>query len=416
MTKITVADLISKTEHELLQMRYSKVSMTYYRRIFKKIAAFFATRGEEYFYENVAMEWLDGECDFFNKEKRKELTEYDVYRLRAVRTLGSIARDEKIPVQYVRKIPEFTDESFMAMLNRLSEFSKSSGYAKSTQYLHRATATVLFRFMSEREISPKDITPQIISAFIRTYDGYSKKTMESKLYALRVVTKFLYDEGIADKDCSGLLPKAHAPQLISLPSVWSREDIAKLFAAIDRNNPLGKRDYAILLLAVRLGIRGCDIKRLKTENFDFKDKKEIRFVQSKTGNPVVLPLLSDVGWAVLNYLKDGRPHSDSPYVFVTHCAPYKELTEDNHMYNVVVKYARRAGIKLTHDQKYGIHSLRHTLATTLLEQNTDLKDISNILGQKKPDTTNIYLKKGISFLRECALDAEFSGEVSDVSL
>ena len=82
------------------------------------------------------------------------------------------------------------------------------------------------------------------------------------------------------------------------------------------------------------------------------------------------------------------------------------------MYNVVVKYARKAGVTLRKDQQYGIHSLRHTLATTLLEQSTDLKDISSILGQERADTTNIYLKKGIGFLRECALDAEFSGEVS----
>lgn len=413
MPEVSVADLISKTEHELLQMRYSKVSMKYYRRIFNKIAEYFSAHGDTYFSEDVAMEWLDSVCDFSNKEKRKELTEYNVYFLRAVKTLCSVARDEKIPVQYTRKIPEFTDETVMDILNRLSEFSKSHGYAKSTQYLHRTTATALFKFMSERGISPSNITPQIVSEFIRTCDGYSKKTMEGKMYALRIITQFLFDKGIAEMNCSSLLPRVSAPRLTSLPSVWNREDVTKLFAAIDKTNPLGKRDYAILLLAFRLGIRGCDIKRLKTENFDFKDKKEIRFVQSKTGNPVVLPLLPDVGWAVLNYLKDGRPHSDSPYIFIKHAAPYNEFTEGNHMYNMVVKYARRAGITLSRDQKYGIHSLRHTLATMLLEQNTDLKDISNILGHEKADTTNIYLKKGINFLRECALDTEFAGEMSN---
>jgi len=413
MEKIAVADLISKTEQILLQMRYSKVSMTFYRRIFKKIAAFFAAHGETYFSEDVAMEWLDSECDFFNKEKRKELSEYEVYFLRAVKTLGSVAKDEKIPTQYVRKIPEFTEETVMDILNRLSEFSKSHGYAKSTQSLHRTTATALFRFMLERNLYPGDATPIILSKFIRTYDGYTKKTMESKLYALRFVTQFLYDEKIADQNCSSLLPKASAPRHTSLPSVWSREDVEKLLSAVDKRNPLGKRDYAILLLAFRLGIRGCDIKRLKIGNFDFKGRKELQYIQSKTGNPVVLPLLPDVGWAVLDYLKDGRPHSDSPYIFVAHVAPYDQLAEDNHMHNVVVKYARRAGITLRAEQKYGIHSLRHTLATSLLEHRTDVKDISQILGHEKPDTTNIYLKKDAEHLRECALDAEFQGEVSN---
>ena len=398
----------------MLRLRYSKVSMTYYRRIFKKIAAHFAARGETYFCENIAMEWLNNECDFFNKEKRKELTQYDVYFLRAVKTLESVANDEKIPTQYVRRIPEFTDETLMEILNRLSEFSESHGYAKSTQYLHRTTATALFRFMLMQKVYPSEIAPKIVSEFIRTCEGYTKKTMESKLYALRFITQFLFDEKIASQNCSSMLPKASAPRHTSLPSVWSHEDVEKLLSAIDRATPLGKRDYAILLLAFRLGIRGCDIKRLKIENFDFKGKKEIQFTQSKTGSTVVLPLLPAVGWAVLNYLKDGRPHSDSPYIFVAHHAPYNQLSEDNHMHNVVVKYARRAGITLRADQKYGIHSLRHTLATSLLEQRTDIKDISQILGHEKPDTTNIYLKKDDEYLRECALDAEFQGEVSNV--
>ena len=233
------------------------------------------------------------------------------------------------------------------------------------------------------------------------------------MYALRFISQFLYDERIAAQNCSPLLSKVSAPRFTSLPSVWSSEDITKMLSVIDRTGSLGMRNYAILLLAVRLGIRGCDIKRLKIENFDFKDKKEIQFVQSKTGKSLVLPLLPDVGWAVLNYLKDGRPHSDSPYIFVTHVAPYNELTEDNHMYNMVVKYARRAGISLRGDKKYGIHSLRHTLATSLLEQNVDINDISNLLGHEKADTTNIYLKKDIDYLRECALDAEFEAEVSN---
>jgi site-specific recombinase XerD len=415
MADVVVADVISKAEQELLQLRYSKVSMTYYRRIFKKIGDFFIAQGEMHFDDSTAMSWLNGECDFTNKEKRNELSQDDVGLYRAVRTLVSISKGEKIPVQYSRKAVEIPNETVMDVLNRLSEFSKTKGYANSTQHLHRTTAVALFRFLLERKLYPSQVNPQIVSEFIRTCGGFSKKTMESKMYALRFITQFLYDDGIAQINCSPMLPKVTAPRFTTLPSVWSREDIAKLFAAIDKTNPLGKRDYAILLIALRLGVRGCDIKRLKVGNFDFKNKKEIRYIQSKTGKVSVLPLLPDIGWAVLNYLKDGRPRgSNSPYIFVTHIAPYGELAEDNHMYNMVVKYARRAGISLRHDQKYGIHSLRHTLATTLLEQGVSTPNISNILEHEKTDTTNIYLKKGIEFLRECALDAEFQEDAADV--
>jgi hypothetical protein len=219
MHQITIADLISKTEQELLKLRYSDVSMKYYRRMFGKIADFFVAHNEICFRENVAMKWLDEVCDFSNKEKRKELSEADVYLFRVVKTLANVANGEKIPTKCQRKVPEFTDEMLMSTLNRLSEFSKSHKYAQTTQGLHRKTAAALFKFMLERNLYPKDINPQIISEYIRTCEGYSKKTMESKMYALRIITQFLYDEGIAAQNCSPLLPKVNAPRFTTLPSV-----------------------------------------------------------------------------------------------------------------------------------------------------------------------------------------------------
>ena len=111
------------------------------------------------------------------------LTESDVYLLRCVKTLDGVDRGKKIPTQYIRKTPEFTDENVMDVLTRLSEYSQKRGYANSTQYLYRTTATALFRFMLEQKMYPGEVTPMIVSEFIRTY-GYTKKTMKSKMYAL----------------------------------------------------------------------------------------------------------------------------------------------------------------------------------------------------------------------------------------
>lgn len=135
----------------------------------------------------------------------------------------------------------------------------------------------------------------------------------------------------------------------------------KLLAAIDRGNPSGKRDYAIVLLVARLGIRIGDVNNLKFENIDWR-KNNISFVQNKTGNRVTLPLLKDVGWAIIDYVKNGRPKMDSPYLFLTHIPPFKNYAGENHLYATIQKYLSLTDIQDQPRKKRGMHSLRHTLA------------------------------------------------------
>ena len=106
----------------------------------------------------------------------------------------------------------------------------------------------------------------------------------------------------------------------AIPSVWTHEELKQLVGAIDRGSPKGRRDYAIILIACRLGLRCTDIKNLCFENFNWTEKK-LCFTQSKTGQPMELPLVPDVGWAVIDYLKYGRPKVDSSRIFVRHMAP-----------------------------------------------------------------------------------------------
>ena len=107
----------------------------------------------------------------------------------------------------------------------------------------------------------------------------------------------------------------------AIPSVWTQEELKQLVGAIDLGSPKGKRDYAIILIACRLGLRCTDIKNLCFENFKWAEKK-LCFTQSKTGQPLELPLTADVGWAVIDYLKYGRPKVDSSCIFVRHVAPF----------------------------------------------------------------------------------------------
>ncbi|PGS46525.1 hypothetical protein COC46_20865 [Bacillus sp. AFS041924] len=189
-----------------------------------------------------------------------------------------------------------------------------------------------------------------------------------------------------------------------IPSVWTEDELKKLIAAIDRGSPKGKRDYAIILMACCLGLRCTDIKNLKMENFHWEDKKLV-FYQSKTRQLLTLPLTPEVGWAVIDYLKYGRPKINSPYLFVKHIAPFGPFSEGDHLNQLIKRYMELAHISSLKKRR-GMHSLRHTLASMLLEKDTPLSTISDILGHVDTDTTAVYLKVDIKKLKECSLDFE----------
>ena len=193
-----------------------------------------------------------------------------------------------------------------------------------------------------------------------------------------------------------------------IPSVWTANELKKMIDAIDRGNPKGKRDYAIILLACRLGMRCGYIKHLKLEDFHWEEKKVV-FIQSKTRSPLSLPLVPEVGWAVIDYLKYGRPKINSPFVFLKLKAPYGPFSEDDHLNQLIKRYMELAHLP-TLKKRRGMHSLRHTMASMLLEKDTPLSTISDILGHTDTDSTAVYLKVDITKLRECALSFE---EVTD---
>lgn len=118
--------------------------------------------------------------------------------------------------------------------------------------------------------------------------------------------------------------------------------------------------------------------------------------------PLDLPLLEDVGWAVIDYLKHGRPETSCKYVFVRHCAPYDEFHGACQRY--VVRLVQKAGIRVAPDKPIGMHTFRHSLASAMLEKGTEINVISQTLGHATPEMTQRYLSIDIEQLRQCALE------------
>ncbi len=193
----------------------------------------------------------------------------------------------------------------------------------------------------------------------------------------------------------------HAP--FRLAAIWSQTDVEKMLSVIDRTSDLGKRDYAIILLIARTGLRIGEVLDLKIENIDWRTAT-IQITQHKTKNILELPMSEDIGNALIDYLINGRPTVLSRHVFIMHRAPYKEYLANRGLPNLLAKYRKKAGVILPQNSRQCWHSLRHSLATRLHEKETPLPVIAAILGHTSIETTRIYTRTNIEMLRQAALE------------
>jgi site-specific recombinase XerD len=307
----------------------------------------------------------------------------------------------------VRSIkPKFVCPSYYkAAYEAFCEELAYCGYSQATIDSSTQKVQRLIGYLSGLGISIPDITIAHIEGFLKTLEGKGIKYVSLFLYAFRKFFAFLYERGFADHYLVALLPKVRTPRQTSVPYVWSKDDLQKLLGAIDRADPKGKRDYAILLLAIRLGLRIGDIRNLMQSSIDWA-RDMIRIKMAKTGQYIELPLLRDVGWAIIDYLKNGRPQTTSECLFVRHKAPFNAFGRRCTFYKELHRYVLKAGLTMPDDQRHGMHSLRSTLAVNMLEVKSPLPVISETLGHQSVNTTGIYLRVDIEGLRKCAIDPE----------
>ena len=195
-----------------------------------------------------------------------------------------------------------------------------------------------------------------------------------------------------------------------LPSYYSAEEIRKVLNSIDRETYIGRLAYAFMLLGCVYGIRSCDIKNLKLDSINW-DKNKISFVQHKTKVPVELPLLTEVRLALLDYIKNARPKCDLPFVFLRTRPPISPFSQNNHLSDVIRKVFEKAGID-TRGKHCGLHSLRHSLATTLTEMSVPINEITTILGHSSMTPTLSYIWSDIPHLRLAAEEVPIYAKTS----
>ena len=187
--------------------------------------------------------------------------------------------------------------------------------------------------------------------------------------------------------------------------MWDPADVAKILEAVDRGNPCGKRDYAIILLITRLGLRGVDVKRLEFADFDWPGNR-LSVAQAKTGHRVQLPLLKDVGWAVIDYVRVWPAGQRLPAGVRAAHRPDRPVLRPGPSASDPGQ-ARPGGARPGQRETPPRHALaRHTLATRLMEDGTPVEQIADILGHQSVESTGVYLKSSLGLLAKCALDPD----------
>jgi site-specific recombinase XerD len=407
VANIPLDRLVAGALSQLEKLRYSRRSLRRYRTIWRHLVAFSRQmKLEDEYSEDLAARFSDayqmrdGECLKPSEGWRRHVAF-------GLKVLGDFARDGCIEravtdMQKIQVPPLMTKP-----LRDYEQYCRDRLHLRPTTLRERMREIAIFAdFLRSRHITILDqMQPADLSAFVTSLHRLAAKSVSRIVSDVRSFLQFLLLRGILQRDLSHVLPKIRVPRDATIPSVWDPQLVVRLLNVVDRSSPKGKRDYAILLLACRLGLRLGDIRALTLDDLKW-EAATIEITQSKTLAPLCLPLTEEVGEALIDYLKSGRPQTDQREVFLTLTPPFLPFSENNNLYYIVTYWRQLAGIRFRTKQRHGLHSLRHTLATKLLREQTPFHVISEILGHATTASTLIYAKADVEALRGAALNIE----------
>jgi integrase/recombinase XerD len=224
------------------------------------------------------------------------------------------------------------------------------------------------------------------------------KRVQLMTTALRSFLRYARYRGTIDKDLAACVPAVANWKQSTIPRALPQEQVEQVLASIDRNTAIGRRDYAILLVLARLGLRAGETRALKLEDLDWREG--LITVRGKAGRYSQMPLPADVGAAIADYLRYGRPAAKSRCVFLRARAPLEGFRGQCGIGSIVKHTLARAGINAS---RTGAHQFRHALACQMLRQGASLSEIGELLRHGSPQTTEIYAKVDLASLATLAL-------------
>jgi len=380
-----------------------------YQVVLDRFAAFLTGRGVDTASELVCIDFIANQTGVRLAALHEPVKDRDVQAVRRpvllmAQVLAGRAVDVDRPVIPVR---DRCPARFRPLRDDYLATCRGRGNAEATVVTKDKAASRFLAYLVE--VGVDDLAAlgvRDVSGFLLRQRGLRRKTVAALRSCLADFLAALAAAGQAPAGLADRLPPHRHVRHESDPHLWTAEEIRRLLAGIDRQSAAGKRDYAMILTTARLGLRVSDLRGLELGDLDWRTK-QITIVQHKTGRPLRLPLLEDVGWAIIDYIRDGRPETACPKVFVKHRHPFDAFGSSSSVATRLSRHAARAGIEFPPGQVCGMHSLRGALAVAMIGGGTPIPVVSAVLGHASSDTTQAYyLRFDVERLRGCALDVE----------
>ncbi len=399
--RLTVRNVADKAAEAMIAMGQSPISV--WRCFYPccmKIVHFYERKGLEYYDTKIAAEFVAQKNALFES--------------------GQISRATR---NFLRKTAERMDEVFLTgrirwscrsrhirePLNRyfsgLHEDYLNSGdfHPNTREDVNWAVYRHLRWLIKNGHKDFSTVTELDIGAYI---SSSAKKLAPGSLRNIVSYTKKFYDFVRAKCETAiayeGFLSiRIRRPEKIQLPTTHG--ELKAVLAQINRATPIGKRDYAAILLGARIGMRAADIVCMKLHDIDWR-ANQIKIHQQKTGEPLVMPLPTDVGTALREYILRARPQSEYEQVFLRASAPFQPLAAGSALGYTYQKYQQKAGIERKAFDGKGFHSLRRMLGTEMTAAGVPVTTVAQVLGHRDLNTVKQYISLDMIHLKECALD------------
>lgn len=364
---------------------------------FQRLLRYMGENSLSLYTKDVGVQYLAYRSLPSNNRRRKE-TAFK-YEARYITLLNGML-DDKWIIKVSRKnldipLPGSLGDYAMSFLEKYATTRRLNIKTRNNYY------NSLYKFCERMEFdritSLSDITAEKVLDFVSS----TQNCKDHIAIILRALLRQLYDEKIIDFRTASILDSIKTKPIKKLPSYYTPLEVMGVEATIDRKYPMGKRDYAMILLATRLGLRSSDIRFLKFSDLDW-DNNLIYLEQFKTKRKIELPLLTDVGEAIIDYIQHGRPKSESKFIFLRASSPYEPLTSTG-LYVIINKYFQRSNVEWG-KRRHGVHSMRHSLATNMLKKGTPISVISDSLGHVDSVTTMKYIHLNVDGLLKCTLE------------
>jgi integrase/recombinase XerD len=380
-----------------------------YQVVLDRFAAFLDGRGLSAASDQVCVDFIAGQTGTRLRALREPVADGDVQAVRRPVALMADALAGRAVVIDRPVIPakDGCPARFRPLRDDYVASCRARGNAEATLVAKGKAASRFLGYLDEAGAGDLAVLGvRDVSGFLLRQRGLRRKTIASLRSCLADFLAFLAATGRGPQGLAGRLPPHRHLRHESEPHLWTAEEIRRVLAVIDRQSAVGKRDYAMILLTARLGLRISDLRHLEPGDLDWR-AKTLTIIQHKTGRPLSLPLLDDVGWAIIDYVRGGRPETACPKVFVKHRHPFDAFGGASSVASRLSRHAARAGITFPPGQVRGMHSLRGALAVAMIGNSTPMPVVSAVLGHASSDTTQTYyLRFDVERLRCCALDVE----------